>query len=133
MITAPAAAGLPSPVLPNYGRVTIVTPGGDTVHPHRLRQLVASVPEGIDADQRARLLAHVQTSDGCRVRADRVRDELRRALDGGDGAAERALDLACELDGLERVQQRVDGWLASLVEELTQVPRAVHYDDGVPA
>jgi hypothetical protein len=105
----------------------------NTVHPHRLSQLVASVPEGIDADQRTRLLTHVQASDGCRTRIERVREELRRALDGGDGAADRALDLACELDGLERVQERVDGWLGRLVDELTQVPRSVHYDDGVPA
>jgi hypothetical protein len=101
------------------------------VHPHRLKQLVASVPEGIDADQRTRLLAHVQASDGCRIRIERVRGELQVAL-GGDGA-DRALDLAVELDSLERVQQRVDGWLAALIEELTHGPRPVHYDDGVPA
>jgi hypothetical protein len=100
--------------------------------PHRLKQLVASVPESVDAEQRSRLLVHVQASDGCRVRAERVRAELRRALDGADGA-ERAVDLACELDGLERVQQRMDAWLTELVEELTSRPRAVPYDDGVPA
>lgn len=103
------------------------------MHPHRLQQLVASVPDTVTAEQRARLLAHVQTSDGCRTRADRVRHELRRALDGGEGGADRALDLACELDTLERVQQRVDAWLCELVDELTHAPRAVHYDDGVPA
>ena len=102
------------------------------MHPHRLEQLVASVPEGIGADQRVRLLTHVQTSDGCRTRIERVRADLRRALAGEDGSAERALELACELDALERVQQRVDGWLVALVEELSQAPRAVHYDDGVP-
>lgn len=105
------------------------------MHPHRLKQLVASVPEGIDADQRARLLAHVQASDGCRTRIERVRQELQLALGGPlDGAdAEGAVDLAVELDGLERVQQRVDGWLTALVEELTHGPRPVTYDDGVPA
>jgi hypothetical protein len=103
------------------------------VHPHRLQQLVASVPESITAEQRARLLAHVQTSDGCRARADRVRHELRRVLDGAEGGADRALDLACELDSLERVQERVDGWLGELVDQLTHTPRVVHYDDGVPA
>lgn len=104
------------------------------MHPHRLQQLVASVPEGIAHDHRARLLAHVQTADGCRLRIERLGAELRRILDGGgDGAAERALDLACELDGLERVQQRIDGWLVALVEELTHAPRIRHYDDGVPA
>lgn len=102
------------------------------MNPHRLKQLVASVPESIDAEQRARLLAHVQASDCCHARVERARAELRQALDGV-GGADRAVDLAVELDGLERVQQRVDRWLAGLVEELTSTPRAVHYDDGVPA
>jgi len=93
---------------------------------------VASVPETTDADQRARLLAHVQASDRCRVRVERVRADLRDALAGGD-SADRAVDLAAELDRLERVQQRMDGWLTGLVEELTSTPRAVRYDDGVPA
>ena len=100
------------------------------MHPHRLQQLVATVPDGISAEQRARLDAHVRTSDGCRVRAEKVREELRRAL---DGTAENALDLACELDTLERVQQRLDNWLTALVDELTQTPRTTRYDDGVPA
>ena len=102
------------------------------MHPQRLQQLVASVPEGIDADQRARLLAHVRASDGCRARVERVRAELDRTLDNVDGA-DRAIDLARELDSLERVQQRVDGWLTSLVDELSHTPRTVRYDDGVPA
>jgi hypothetical protein len=119
--------------------VTVITQGGSTVHPDRLRELVASVPDTIDAAQRARLLAHVQTADGCRVRLERVRGELRRVLGGGtlDGAdltaGERALDLAYELDGLERVQERVDGWLIALVEELGHTLHRIPYDDGVPA
>ncbi|MHA6784235.1 hypothetical protein ACVGOW_25045 [Pseudonocardia saturnea] len=100
------------------------------MHPQRLEQLVASVPDGISPEQRARLVAHVETSDGCRARIDRVRGDLRRALDGRGGEA---LDLACELDGLERVQQRVDGWLTNLVEDLTRTRHTAHYDDGVPA
>jgi hypothetical protein len=102
------------------------------MNPHRLKQLVASVPETIDADQRARLLAHVQASDCCRGRVERVRAELRSALDGA-ASADRAVDLACELEDLERVQQRMDNWLSDLVEELTGTPRAVPCDDGVPA
>jgi hypothetical protein len=102
------------------------------MHPHRLQQLVTSVPDTIDADQRARLLAHVQASDRCRVRVERVNAELARVLDGV-GSSDRAVDLACELDGLERVQQRMDRRLTALVEELTSTPRALPYDDGVPA
>jgi hypothetical protein len=100
------------------------------VHPHRLEQLVASVPESISPEQRASLLAHVRTSDGCRTRIERVRADLRRALQS-DG--DRALDLACELDGLERVQQRVDGWLTALVDDLTRTREAARWNDGVPA
>jgi len=49
-------------------------------------------------------------------------------------AATTPFDLACELDGLERVQQRVDGRLTGLVEELTHPStRHTHYGDGVPA
>ena len=102
------------------------------MHPHRLQQLVGSVPDTADADQRSRLLAHVQASDRCRVRVERVTAELERALDGV-GNPDRAVDLARELDGLERVQQRMDRRLTSLVEELTSTPPAVVYDDGVPA
>ncbi|MHA6627925.1 hypothetical protein ACU61A_21015 [Pseudonocardia sichuanensis] len=101
------------------------------MHPHRLQQLVATVPDNIDADQRARLLAHVQASDRCRVRVERVRAELDEALDGA-GTADRAVDLARELDGLERVQERMDKGLCGLVDELTSTPRLVRYDDGVP-
>ncbi|QJY49814.1 hypothetical protein [Pseudonocardia broussonetiae] len=99
------------------------------MHPHRLEQLVASVPAGITDDQRSRLDAHVETADGCRARIERVRGDLRRALDGQGGDA---LDLACELDGLERVQQRVDGWLTALVDELSRARHSAHYGDGVP-
>ena len=47
------------------------------MHPHRLQQLVGSVPDTIGADQRARLLAHVQASDRCRVRVERVSADRR--------------------------------------------------------
>ncbi|MEJ3656362.1 hypothetical protein WEH80_25670 [Actinomycetes bacterium KLBMP 9759] len=107
------------------------------MHPHRLQQLVATVPDGLSPEQRARLYSHVDSSDACRIRIDRTRDELRDLLDGGaakdEQAASRSVDLACELDVLERVQQRLDGWLMALVEELTQAPRVIRYDDGVPA
>lgn len=100
------------------------------MHPHRLEQLVASVPQGVTPEQRTTLLAHVRASDGCRTRVERVREDLRRAL-CSDG--DRALELACELDSLERVQQRVDGWLSALVDDLTRTREAARYNDGVPA
>lgn len=100
------------------------------MHPHRLEQLVASVPDSVTPEERTSLLAHVRTSDGCRTRIERVKGDLRRALQS-DG--DRALELACELDGLERVQQRVDGWLTALVDDLTRTREAARWNDGVPA
>jgi hypothetical protein len=99
------------------------------VNPHRLQCLVASVPATIGPEQRGRLDAHVEAVDSCRTRIAEVKQALRGALNGGGGCA---LDLACELDGLERVQERLDRYLTDLVEELSHAPREICYDDGVP-
>jgi hypothetical protein len=71
----------------------------------------------------------VEATDSCRVRIVEVRQALRGALDGRGGSA---LDLAVELDSLERVQERLDRYLTALVEELSHAPREMSYDDGVP-
>jgi hypothetical protein len=99
------------------------------VNPHRLQCLVATVPDSIRPDERGRLDAHVQATDSCRVRIVEVKRALRGALDGRGGSA---LDLAVELDSLERVQERLDRYLTALVEELSHAPREMSYDDGVP-
>jgi hypothetical protein len=99
------------------------------VNPHRLQCLVATVPDSIGPEQRGRLDAHVEATDSCRVRIVEVRQALRGALDGRGGSA---LDLAVELDSLERVQERLDRYLTALVEELSHAPREMSYDDGVP-
>jgi site-specific recombinase len=99
------------------------------VNPHRLQSLVATVPESIAPEQRGRLAAHVEATDSCRVRIVEVRQALRGALDGRGGSA---LDLAVQLDSLERVQERLDRYLTALVEELSHAPREMSYDDGVP-
>ena len=100
------------------------------MNPHRLQCLVASVSDAIGPMQRGRLDAHVEAVEACRTRIVEVKQALRGAL-GGPGRS--ALDLACELDSLERVQERLDRWLTALVEELSHAPREVRYDDGVPA
>lgn len=99
------------------------------MNPHRLQSLVATVPDSIAPEQRGRLTAHVEATDSCRVRIVEVRQALRGALDGRGGSA---LDLAVELDSLERVQERLDRYLTALVEELSHAPREMSYDDGVP-
>ena len=99
------------------------------MHPHRLQCLVATVPDGIGSEQRGRLDAHVQATESCRVRIVELKQSLRGALDGQGGAA---LDLAVELDSLERVQERLDRYLTALVEELNRTSNEVSYGDGVP-
>ena len=99
------------------------------MNPHRLQCLVATVPDSIAPDQRGRLDAHVQATDSCRVRIVEVKEALRGALDGRGGSA---LDLACELDKLERVQERLDRYLTTLVEDLNRTSSEICYDDGVP-
>ena len=100
------------------------------MNPHRLQSLVATVPDWIGPEQRGRLDAHVEAVDACQARVVEIKQALRSAL-GGPGRS--ALDLACELDSLERVQERLDSWLTALVEELNRSPSEVSYGDGVPA
>ena len=100
------------------------------MHSHRLQCLVATVPDTIGPEHRRRLDAHVAAVETCRNRIVEVKQALRLALDGRGGAA---LELACELDGLERVQERLNRYLTELVEELCRRPSEVSYGDGVPA
>jgi hypothetical protein len=104
--------------------------GAHAVNPYRLSRLLASVPDAIDAGRRARLLAHVEATEDCRTRTEEARQALDAALGGRGGSA---VDRACELDGLERVQERLDRMLVALVEDLTRAPAESYYDDGVPA
>ena len=100
------------------------------MNPHRLQCLVATVPDSIEAEQQGRLDAHVDAVESCRSRIAEVKQALRGALDGGGGSA---VELACELDGLERVQERLNRYLTELVGELHRRPAEVSYGDGVPA
>jgi hypothetical protein len=99
------------------------------VNPHRLQCLVATVPDSIGPEQRGRLDAHVEAVETCRSRVVEVKQALRTALDSRGGPA---LDLACELDTLERVQERLNRMLTELVEELNRRPTEIIYGDGVP-
>lgn len=100
------------------------------MHSHRLQCLVATVPDALGVEDRRRLDAHVAAVESCRNRIVGVKQALRGALDGRGGAA---VELACELDGLERVQERLNRHLCELVEELCRRPSEMSYGDGVPA
>ena len=99
------------------------------MNPHRLQCLVATVPDSLGAEQQGRLDAHVEAVSSCCARIVEVKRALRGALAGQGGSA---LDLARELDSLERVQDRLDRYLTDLVDELSHAPRAIIYGDGVP-
>ena len=99
------------------------------MNPHRLQCLVATVPDTIGPEQRGRLDAHVEAVSTCCSRIAEVKKALRGALDGRGGSA---VELACELDSLERVQDRLDRHLTELVTELGHTHREIVYGDGVP-
>lgn len=99
------------------------------MNPHRLQSLVATVPDSLGPEQQGRLDAHVDAVSSCCARILEVKQALRGALAGQGGSA---LDLARELDSLERVQDRLDRYLTDLVDELSRTPAAIVYDDGVP-
>ena len=99
------------------------------MNPHRLQCLVDTVPDTVGPEQRGRLDAHVEAVSSCCARIVEVKQALRGALDGRGGSA---LDLARELDSLERVQDRLDRYLIELVDELSHAPREIIYGDGVP-
>jgi len=101
------------------------------VNPHRLQDRLDSIPESLDATQRARLAAHRSAVEECRERISELRGELRRVLAGIDGPRS-SVEIMIELDGLERVQQRLDSRLSDLCDELTGGVPPVRYGDAPP-
>ena len=101
----------------------------------QIDRLVATVRPTIDQRQRLRLHAYVETARRCEARIQELRDELERTFQAGDGStgtADAALATACQLDALERLQPRVDSWLADYVAALVSIPEPEIYGDGAP-
>jgi anti-sigma factor ChrR (cupin superfamily) len=101
------------------------------VNPHRLQDRLDSIPESLDAPQRARVAAHRSAVEECRERIAELRTELRRVLSGIDGPRS-SVEIMIELDGLERVQQRLDSRLSDLCDELSGATPVVRYGDAAP-
>jgi hypothetical protein len=110
---------------------------------NQINRLVATVPDTIDARERSRLRVHQEVASQCEMRIRQLRDDLERSLQGRTDAGDAAssdgrpkptttLDIACELDALERVQPRVDGWLVDYVASLVSMNPPVDYGDGQP-
>jgi hypothetical protein len=90
------------------------------VNTAQIDRLLASVPDTIEDRHRKRVLGYATTARRVDARISALRRDLERALRAvddavatgdGDEAADRALELAQELESLERVQPRVDSWL----------------------
>jgi hypothetical protein len=100
------------------------------VHKIQIDRLIATVPDEIDERQRSRLHAYEETARTCELRIQRLRADLERTVRDADGADDArdtdptepnaVLLIACELDTLEQVQPRVDGWLKEYVNRLVQ-------------
>jgi hypothetical protein len=114
---------------------------------NQIDQLVATVPATINAAQRDRLHAYIETATRCEARIQRLRAELPSAFEVPEAVRTRssasgsldidvatelttALAVACELDTLERVQPRVDAWLKQYVAKLVSTPSLDVYGDG---
>jgi hypothetical protein len=99
----------------------------------QIERLVNSVPDDADERQRRRVAGYAASARRCETRIAALRPELERALRAvdeavpdTDAAADHALALLVELDGLERVQPRIDSWLrvsvGALADELQMGP-----------
>jgi hypothetical protein len=122
-------------------RSTIVAWDVMRVKPNQVDQLVGTVPATINPGQRQRLDAYVDTVHRCEARIQSLRGELQDAFEAGNGVGalagagaatepNRALEVACELDTLERVQPRVDAWLKQYVASLISRTTVETYGDA---
>jgi hypothetical protein len=109
------------------------------VNAAQIDRLLASVPDTIEDRHRKRVLGYATTARRVDARISALRGELERALravddavaDGtGEDAADRALELAQELESLERVQPRVDSWLRVAVGAVADDPGLEPFGEG---
>jgi hypothetical protein len=109
------------------------------VNAAQIDRLLASVPDTIEERHRKRVLGYATTARRVDARISALRGELERALravddavaDGtGEDAADRALELAQELESLERVQPRVDSWLRVAVGAVADDPGLEPFGEG---
>jgi hypothetical protein len=105
----------------------------------QIDRLLSSVPEGTEERHRRRVLGYAATARRIDGRISALRVELERALRAVDDAvaegrevqaADEALELARELDSLERVQPRVDSWLRVAVGAVSDDPGLEPFGEG---
>ena len=105
----------------------------------QIDRLLASVPDTTEERHRRRVLGYAMTARRIDARISALRGELERALRAvdddvarglGDKSADRALQLAQELESLERVQPRVDSWLRVAVGAVADDPGLEPFGEG---
>ena len=109
------------------------------MNPAQIDRLLASIPETTEERHRKRVLGYATTARRIDARISVLRDDLERALRAvddavaegrGDEAADTALELARELDSLERVQPRVDSWLRVAIGAVADDPGLAPFGEG---
>jgi hypothetical protein len=109
------------------------------VNSAQIDRLLASIPEKTEERHRKRVLGYATTARRIDARISVLRDDLERALRAvddavaegrGDEAADTALELARELDSLERVQPRVDSWLRVAIGAVADDPGLAPFGEG---
>jgi hypothetical protein len=102
----------------------------------QIDRLLAGVPISVEERHRRRIDGYAATARRADERISALRIELERALRAVDEApsetegADRAIELARELDSLERVQPRIDSWLRVAVGSVSDVPGLEPFGEG---
>ena len=109
------------------------------MNPAQIDRLLASVPANTEERHLKRVRGYAVSARRIDERLSALRVELERSLRAvddaaaegrGDEAADTALELACELDSLERVQPRVDSWLRVAVGAVAEDPGLEPFGEG---
>jgi hypothetical protein len=102
----------------------------------QIDRLLAGVPISVEERHRRRIDGYAATARRADERIAALRIELERALRAVDEApsesdgADRAIELARELDSLERVQPRIDSWLRVAVGSVSDDPGLEPFGEG---
>jgi hypothetical protein len=102
----------------------------------QIARLLAGVPISVEERHRRRIDGYAATARRADERIIALRIELERALRAVDEApsqsdgADRAIELARELDSLERVQPRIDSWLRVAVGSISDDPGLEPFGEG---
>jgi hypothetical protein len=102
----------------------------------QIDRLLAGVPMSVHERHRRRIEGYAATARRADERIGALRIELERALRSVDDtpcnteAADSAIELARELDALERVQPRIDSWLRVAVGSVSDDPGLEPFGEG---